>query len=174
LGWFVIRISRPRLRVLMLCNPLNRVIFRNKALDYFRFAIGPQNIDPPARTGIFPRHESWSLLGHPSNMRLRLHDSRQLSCHNHPRGSGICGRHVPAARCSAGLAGCDRPAHSVRPIGFRRNHFSEATKSARNEPRLAMAEIKQQGSIMLASILNVFYRQACGQYLTAMRRRRWA
>jgi hypothetical protein len=41
LGWFVIRISRPRLKVLMLGNPLNRVIFRNKALDYFRFAIGP-------------------------------------------------------------------------------------------------------------------------------------
>jgi hypothetical protein len=61
LGWFVIRISRPRLRVLMLSNPLNRVIFRNKALDYFRFAIGPQNIHPPARAGIFPRHESWSL-----------------------------------------------------------------------------------------------------------------
>jgi hypothetical protein len=35
-----------------------------------------------------------------------------------------------------------------------------------------MAEIKQQGSIMLASILNVFYRQACGQYLTAMQRHR--
>jgi hypothetical protein len=60
LGWFVIRISRPRLRVLKLSNPLNRVIFRNKALDYFRFAIGPQNIDTPARAGIFPRHESWS------------------------------------------------------------------------------------------------------------------
>ena len=41
LGWFVIRISRRRLRVLMRSNPLNRVIFRNKALDYFRFAVGP-------------------------------------------------------------------------------------------------------------------------------------
>jgi hypothetical protein len=30
-----------RLRVLMLSNPLERVIFRNKALDYFRFTIGP-------------------------------------------------------------------------------------------------------------------------------------
>jgi hypothetical protein len=29
------------LTVLMLSNPLKRVIFRNKALDYFRFAIGP-------------------------------------------------------------------------------------------------------------------------------------
>jgi hypothetical protein len=51
----------------MLSNPLDRVIFRNKALDYFRFAIGPQNIDPPARTGIFPRRESWSLVEHPLN-----------------------------------------------------------------------------------------------------------
>jgi hypothetical protein len=52
----------------MLCDPFNRVMFRNKALDYFRFAIEPQNIDPPTRTGIFPRHENWSLLGHPTNM----------------------------------------------------------------------------------------------------------
>ena len=73
---------RPRLSVLMLSNPLNRVIFRNKPPDYFRFAIGPQNIDPPARPGIFPRHESWSLLGHPSNMRLCRPRSSQLSCHN--------------------------------------------------------------------------------------------
>jgi hypothetical protein len=49
----------------MLSNPLKRVIFRDEALDYFRFAIGPQNIDPPARSGIFPCPESWSLLRHP-------------------------------------------------------------------------------------------------------------
>jgi hypothetical protein len=41
LGRLVIRISRPRPGVLMLSNPLNRVIFRNEALDYSRFAIGP-------------------------------------------------------------------------------------------------------------------------------------
>jgi hypothetical protein len=69
----------------MLCNPLNRVILGNEALDCFRFAIGPQNINPPARAGIFPRHESWSLLGHPSNMRMWEPGSRQSSCHNHPR-----------------------------------------------------------------------------------------
>jgi hypothetical protein len=51
----------------MLSNPLNRVIFRNKALDYFRFAIRPKNIHPPTRSAIFPRRESWSLLEHPSN-----------------------------------------------------------------------------------------------------------
>ena len=38
----------------MRSNPLNRVIFRNKALDYFRFAIGPQNIEStPSQTGDF-------------------------------------------------------------------------------------------------------------------------
>jgi hypothetical protein len=51
----------------MFRNPLERVIFRNKALDHFCFAIGPQNIDTPARSGIFPRHESRPLLGHLSS-----------------------------------------------------------------------------------------------------------
>lgn len=54
----------------------------SETLDDFRFAIGPENIDTPARAGIFPRHESWSLLGHPSNMRLWRPGSSQLSCHN--------------------------------------------------------------------------------------------
>src|SRR4030095_7958355 len=58
------------------------VMLRHETLDYFRFAIGPQNIDLPARTGTFPRHESWSLLGHPSNMRLWRPGSSQLSCLN--------------------------------------------------------------------------------------------
>jgi hypothetical protein len=89
LGWPVIRISLPRLRVLMLCNPLNCVIFRNKALDYFRFAIGPQNIDHPARSGIFSSHVSWSLLEHPLNMRLRRPGSSQLSCHNQTADSAL-------------------------------------------------------------------------------------
>lgn len=66
----------------MLSNPLDRVAFRNKALDYFRFAIGPQNIHPPAKSGIFPSHENWSLLEHPPNMRLWCPGSSQLSCRN--------------------------------------------------------------------------------------------
>jgi hypothetical protein len=33
---------------------------------------------------------------------------------------------------------------------------------------------QQRGSIMLATILNAFYRQVCRQYLNAMRRHRWA
>ena len=66
----------------MLSDPFDRVMFRNKALDDFRFAIGPKDIDPPAGSGIFPRRESWSLLEHPSNMRRRRPGSSQLSCHN--------------------------------------------------------------------------------------------
>jgi hypothetical protein len=75
----------------MLSNPLNRVMLGNEALDCFRFAIGPQNIDTPAKPGGFPRHESWSLLGHPLNVRLWEPGSRQSSCHNHPREPGIRG-----------------------------------------------------------------------------------
>lgn len=82
-GCFLIRVSLPRLRVLVLSNPLDRVAFRNKALDCFRFAVGPQNIDPPAKSGIFTSHESWSLLEHPPNMRLWCPGSSQLSCRNH-------------------------------------------------------------------------------------------
>jgi|ERR1700686_5341432 hypothetical protein len=51
----------------MLSDPLNRVMLGYEALDYSRFAIGPQNIHLPARSGIFPRQESWSLLEHPLN-----------------------------------------------------------------------------------------------------------
>jgi hypothetical protein len=113
----------------MLCNPLNRVIFRNKALDYFRFAIGPQNIDPPARTGIFPRYESWSLLGHPWNMRLRRHGSRQLSCHNYPRESGICGlsgcRWIPANAGAPAWRGWESVQHA-----FARGPYSTIRQSS--------------------------------------------
>ena len=88
LGWFLVCISQPPPRVLVLSNPLDRVAFRNKALDCFRFAIGPQNIDTPAKSGIFPSHESWSLLEHPSNMRLWCPGSSQLSCHNQTSHTG--------------------------------------------------------------------------------------
>jgi hypothetical protein len=53
----------------MLIDPLGRVMFGNEAFDRFRFSIGPKNINAPPRSGIFPRYESWLLLGHPSNMR---------------------------------------------------------------------------------------------------------
>jgi hypothetical protein len=104
------------LTVLMVSNPLKRVIFRNKSFDCFRFAIGPQNIDTPARPGIFPRHKSWSLLGHPSNMRLWPHHSSQRSCHNQLT-------HYPRAYWSRNsrmshdqlFEGCD-PFHTARSL----------------------------------------------------------
>jgi hypothetical protein len=52
-------------------NPFNRVMLRNKTLDYFRLTIKPENIDYPAGSRIFPRHESGPMLGHLGNMRLR-------------------------------------------------------------------------------------------------------
>jgi len=52
----------------VLSNPIDRVMLGNETLYYFRFTIGPQNIDTPARSGILPSHESWSLLEHPTNI----------------------------------------------------------------------------------------------------------
>lgn len=49
----------------MLSNPLDRVAFRNKALDYFRFAIGPQNIHPQPSPGFFRAMK----IGRCSNIR---------------------------------------------------------------------------------------------------------
>ena len=92
----------------MLSNPFNRVIFRDKALDCFRFAIGPQNIDTPAKSGIFPRHESWSLLGHRPNMRLWRPGSSQLSCHNQAD-------RLPQTGFATGDAPVDRVEQAVRP-----------------------------------------------------------
>ena len=80
LGGFIICISLPHQRVFG--DPLGRVILGNEALDYLRFAIGPKDIDPPASSRIFPSHESWWLLEHPSNVRPRRPGSRQQSCHN--------------------------------------------------------------------------------------------
>jgi len=105
----------------MLSNPLDRVIFRNKALDYFSFTIGPQNIDPPTRSGIFPRHESWSLLGHPSNMRLRRPGSSQLPCHNQTDHyqtpiAGLAGLTGAAPACGLSCASRSVPVQGSRAV----------------------------------------------------------
>ena len=100
----------------MLSNPLKRVIFRNKALDGFRFTIRPENIDLPASTGIFPRHESWSLLGHPSNMRLWRPGSSQLSCRNQTDPLPWLG-FVPLGQAFGQSEARDRSTAPARPIG---------------------------------------------------------
>ena len=45
----------------MFGDPLGGLLFGGETLDYFRLAIGPKNIDHPAKSGItFSRHESGS------------------------------------------------------------------------------------------------------------------
>ena len=48
----------------MFGDPLGGLLFGGETLDYFRLAIGPKNIDHPAKSGItFSRHESGSVDG---------------------------------------------------------------------------------------------------------------
>ena len=69
----------PSLRVFS--DPLGGLFFGGETFDYFRLAIGPENIDHPAQSGIFSRHENGPIFGHPANVRLRRPGSSQLSCH---------------------------------------------------------------------------------------------
>jgi hypothetical protein len=56
----------------MFGDPLGGLLFGGETLDYFRLAIGPKNIDHPAKSGItFSRYESGAIFGHLANMRLR-------------------------------------------------------------------------------------------------------
>jgi hypothetical protein len=52
----------------MFSQPLGGLFFVVETLDYFRLAIRPENINHPAKSGIFPHHESGPILGHPPNM----------------------------------------------------------------------------------------------------------
>ena len=58
----------PSLRVFS--DPLGGLFFGGETFDYFRLAIGPENIDHPAKSGIFSRHENGPIFGHPANVRL--------------------------------------------------------------------------------------------------------
>jgi|SRR5450432_2146785 len=68
----------------MLGGPLGGLLFGGETLDYFCLAIGPENIDNPAKSGriALSHTESGTLFGHPANMRLRRPGSSQSSCHN--------------------------------------------------------------------------------------------
>ncbi len=67
----------------MFGDPLGGLLFGGETLDYFRLAIGPKNIDHPAKSGItFSRHESGSVFGHLANMRLRRAGSSRSSDNN--------------------------------------------------------------------------------------------
>ena len=68
----------------MFGDPLGGLLFGGETLDYFRLAIGPKNIDHPAKSGItFSRHESGSVFGHLANMRLRRAGSSRSSDNNY-------------------------------------------------------------------------------------------
>src|SRR3984893_3054364 len=56
----------------MFGDRLGGLLFGGETLDYFRLAVGPKNIDRPAKSGItFSRPESGSDFGHFGNMRMR-------------------------------------------------------------------------------------------------------
>jgi hypothetical protein len=61
----------------MFSNPLSGLRFGGETLDYFCLAIRPKNIDHPAKSWIFSRHENGPVFGHLANMRLRGPGSSQ-------------------------------------------------------------------------------------------------
>ena len=68
----------------MFGGPLGGLSFCGETLDYFRLAIGPENIDNPAKSGriALSHTENGPMFGHATNMRLRRPGSSQSSCHN--------------------------------------------------------------------------------------------
>ena len=98
----------------MFGDPLGGLLFGGETLDYFRLAIGPKNIDHPAKSGItFSRHESGSVFGHLANMRLRRAGSSRSSDNNQtdrPQ-PAVDGNAAPAKAAREGLA-------TARPVVF--------------------------------------------------------
>jgi hypothetical protein len=60
-------------------DPLGGLFFGSKTLDHFRLAIWPENIDYPAKSWIFSRHENGPIFGHLANMSLRRPGSSRIS-----------------------------------------------------------------------------------------------
>ncbi len=93
----------------MFGDPLGGLLFGGETLDYFRLAIGPKNIDHPAKSGItFSRHESGSVFGHLGNMRLRRAGSSRSSDNNQidrPQ-PVVDGNTAPAKAAREGLGYC--------------------------------------------------------------------
>jgi hypothetical protein len=98
----------------MFGDPLGGLLLGGETLDYFRLAIGPKNIDHPAKSGItFSRHESGSVFGHLGNMRLRRAGSSRSSDNNQtdrPQ-PAVDGNSAPAKAAREGLA-------TARPVVF--------------------------------------------------------
>jgi hypothetical protein len=87
---------------------------------------------------------------------------------------GFAGRQVPGDRCHR-RAGLCRPAGGVVKAGSRRNHFPIAAKPSGNDHQLALASIKQRGTIMWAFIISLIYDHSCKKYLADVGRHqhRW-
>ena len=68
----------------MFGGPLGGLLFGGETLDYFRLAVGPENIDNPTKSGriALSHTENGPMFGHATNMRLRRPGSSQSSCHN--------------------------------------------------------------------------------------------
>ena len=116
----------------MFGDPLGGLLFGGETLDYFRLAIGPKNIDHPAKSGItFSRHESGSVFGHLVNVRLRRAGSSRSSDINQTDRPepAVDGNTAPAKAAREGLA-------TARPVVFAastgRFWISQSTRS---EPR---------------------------------------
>lgn len=95
----------------MFGDPLGGLLFGGETLDYFRLAIGPKNIDHPAKSGItFSRHESGSVFGHLGNMRLRRAGSSRSSDNNQTTGRAVAkpSRAALAGALLPSTAGCGR------------------------------------------------------------------
>jgi hypothetical protein len=71
-------VSHPTLG--MFGDPLTGLFFGGETLDHFRLAIRPKNIDHPAKSGIFSRHENGPVFRHPVNMCVRRTGSSQSRC----------------------------------------------------------------------------------------------
>jgi hypothetical protein len=52
----------------------------------------------------------------------------------------------------------------------RRNHFPIVAKPSGNDHRLALASIKQRGSVMWNIIISLIYDQSCEKYLAEVSR----
>jgi hypothetical protein len=67
----------------MFGGPLGGLLFGGETLDYFRLAIGPENIDNPAKSGriALSHTENGPMFGHATNMRLRRPGSSAHSSH---------------------------------------------------------------------------------------------
>ena len=93
----------------MFGDPLGGLLFGGETLDYFRTAIGPKNIDHPAKSWItFSRHESGSVFGHLANTRLRRAGSSRSTDRPQP---AVDGNKAPAKAARGGLA-------TARPVVF--------------------------------------------------------